>query len=88
MGDIGVGDWVELIEIDTSKGPSHGVWNVGSIYQVESCGEYNGVGWITCVRMPKSSHPTGGWLMSSFRPIYRPKENLFNELLESIKEKA
>jgi len=79
MTDIGVGDWVECVEVEvenTSGGEA--AFRLGGIYQVDAVGVYEGIPWLTCAGMPtpiETGYDADGWKASAFRPIYRPKHN-------------
>ena len=91
MSAIGPGDWVECV--DASPHPNHKVSTKlvqGALYRVREesvCPETGKNGLTLCgVLLPIHSKIGReiGWLLSRFRPIYRPKA----DLIESLKTPA
>lgn len=86
MSAIGPGDWVECVDCIPSDKPT-AKFALGSIYQVEDCVFVPGIKQphgLIIKEMPRSSHPTGAYCATAFRPIYRPKAGL----IESLKTPA
>jgi hypothetical protein len=78
---IGPGDWVECVDArqrPEAPLPPLGL-TVGKLYLVEGVGEWGGFLGVV-LRDVRSWHPSGGYRADHFRPIYRPKADLIEQL--------
>lgn len=88
--DIGVGDWVECVETDPCPTYGH-LTVVGGIYCVEEVDPTDGTPWACdlhgeCLAgglrfVGHSVKPNYFFCEASFRPIYRPKQELIESLM-------
>jgi len=90
MSAIGPGDWVECVSVDSEN--DYGL-RVGAIYQVERVATGRTLaGIITTGLLLHGMNYTGwtgarvGYLPERFRPLYRPKADLIERLMQPIDE--
>lgn len=87
---IGPGDWVECVDVSAPSGQLHdgGFLVQGRIYQVErlvqvrsqDLGLTPGVNLVGQPALHGQSGRKGGYGLWRFRPIYRPKSDLIQQL--------
>lgn len=92
MSDIGPGDWVECIRSADvlTPGGLRGAVTAGAVYRVERifrvegrcgvCRDHPG----TVLVLGQTAESGAGWCPCSFRPLYRPKEQLLRDLMEPV----
>ena len=80
MSAIGPGDYVECINADpmTMVGGCERL-TIGNIYRVLTVFDWWGDSSVE-LESPKSDHVTGGFRLTHFRPIYRPKQSIIKQL--------
>lgn len=90
MGPIGPGDWVECLRTWPSLDGSSEGFRVGGLYCVEAVydsDEYCDHCRTCCDALSFSNiAPDQGWISCAFRPIYRPREDLIQQLLQPVSE--
>jgi hypothetical protein len=84
---IGPGDWVECINV-TPRHPENSaahLLTLGALYRVERCGVVAGDPAVWLLGL-QSDDISGAFQAYRFRPIYRPKRELTEDLLRRAKE--
>jgi hypothetical protein len=91
MSDLGPGDWVECVDNGPRPtGLPAPELTVGSLYQVESLAELDiGIA-VYLVGRPNprdgafhAGRQISGYALARFRPIYRPKQSIIEQLKQS-----
>lgn len=84
MSAIGPGDWVECVDASLYHGQPNGL-SVGAVYRVKELLDcpIDGPG-CSLVGVSPPVARKRGYLLSRFRPIYRPRKGAFDHLLKPM----
>lgn len=88
MTDIGVGDFVECIEVRSKTGEElYAGYVLGEIYIVSEVGLWNNHPWLNCegcLTATACGKPYPGWTIRAFCKLYSPKSSLIESLKTQI----
>ena len=86
---IGPGDWVECVDASPCSMYGPPPLTVGALYRVERIREFEPEvidGWCLWLVGVRANSPEGAFGGGRFRPIYRPKSSIIEQLKQPVSE--